>query len=197
MGELSSTEMAQCFVHLLTKDATFSLQQADAINKLCLGEDANKARLNKGIPRLRVKKRKNEDPAAPRKPKAAYWLFQEKMHDELMKKCKQVGETAQTVGGKAWKALSPEERKVYQEEAEVKKAEYEQAVAEYRLQHPEAGIGVKQAKVKRAKMEHVEEGEGKALEKEEAAKKAGDEDDEEDEESEEDDIDKKVGYVEE
>ena len=83
-----------------------------------------------------------KDPNAPKRPKSGYFVFMDKFRKEYAEKNpdnKSVAETAKA-GGEAWKALSEEEKKPFNDAAAKLKAKYEQDVAAYAKAN--TGIGL-------------------------------------------------------
>ena len=87
----------------------------------------------KGIKRKADKVTKKKDPAAPKKPAGgAFGCFLAKNRAAFMEETKGQPITAVTkLASDRWKKLSEDDKKVFQEEYELKKAQYEEAKKSY------------------------------------------------------------------
>jgi len=80
-------------------------------------------------------KKRDKDPNAPKRPLSAYLLFMSDFRVEYMAKypdTKKVSDVAKA-GAAKWGALTPSEKKPYEDAAAVKKAEYEELKKEYEM----------------------------------------------------------------
>jgi len=85
-------------------------------------------------PAKQAKKGKGKDPNAPKRPASGFLIFMEtfrKTFKDANPDTKGVAAAAKA-GGEKWKAMSEEEKAVYNKDAEGRKAVYEQAVAKYK-----------------------------------------------------------------
>merc|ERR1719265_269577 len=78
-------------------------------------------------------KKKKDDTEAPKKPTGGgYGCYLAKHREALTKECEGKPVTAVTkLAGERWKALTPEEKRPFEEEYEAKKAAYQEAMKDY------------------------------------------------------------------
>lgn len=83
------------------------------------------------------KKRKKKDPNAPKRPLSAYFIFMGKKRTEVKEQNADLS-TAQVAKklGAMWKTMTPEDKKVYDDEAAKLKADYLVVKAEYDKNKP-------------------------------------------------------------
>jgi DNA mismatch repair ATPase MutS len=107
---------------------------SDLIDKICgeLGHSEKSEELKKKYLDRPLKLKAKKDPNQPKKPKSSYLLFSDqfrKSNIETFHK-KSVKETAKIIGS-AWKALSQEEREVYENLSVEEKGRYKKEWEEY------------------------------------------------------------------
>ncbi|KZV79190.1 hypothetical protein EXIGLDRAFT_782683 [Exidia glandulosa HHB12029] len=90
------------------------------------------------------KEKKVRDPLLPKRPPSAYLLYQNEVRKHMQEKFKELP-YKEVLGeiSKAWNAMTPEDKQMYQEATKVAKATYDDAKAEYDKAH---GIEVKPRK---------------------------------------------------
>lgn len=79
------------------------------------------------------KKKRKKDPNAPKRPQTAFFLFSGEFREEAkgtLPEGARVGEVAKKLG-LMWSELEDEEKKKYQDQADINKGEYEKAMEEY------------------------------------------------------------------
>ncbi|KAJ5067060.1 high mobility group protein dsp1 [Anaeramoeba ignava] len=74
----------------------------------------------------------------PKKPKTAYLIFAATKRPQIMENNKgiKVGEISKIIGS-MWKELTEDQKKVFVDQAEKEKADYEKNLEEYQKNHPE------------------------------------------------------------
>merc|ERR1712084_65580 len=79
------------------------------------------------------KAKKEKDPNKPKKPQSAYWLWLGENRTALTKEVGAGNVTAVArLGGEKWKALPEKEKAPFEKKAAALKAEYDQAMVEYK-----------------------------------------------------------------
>jgi transcriptional regulator HMO1 len=87
-----------------------------------------------------TKEKKVKDPNAPKRPPSAYLLYQNEFRKEIKEKNPDMTypQVLQEIS-KMWSALSPEDKKPYQDATDLAKVEFEKAKTEYLEAHPAGG----------------------------------------------------------
>ncbi|KZV86447.1 hypothetical protein EXIGLDRAFT_622021 [Exidia glandulosa HHB12029] len=82
------------------------------------------------------KEKKVRDPLLPKRPPSAYLLYQNEVRKHMQEKFKELP-YKEVLGeiSKAWNAMTPEDKQMYQEATKVAKATYDDAKAEYDKAH--------------------------------------------------------------
>merc|ERR1712105_307449 len=90
---------------------------------------------SKNKPLIKAMKIKRvRDPAQPRKPLSAYFIYQQHMREELKKSSNFCAPNKEVLGmlAEQWKTMDPDMKKEYEVKADLLKAEYDRKMIEFR-----------------------------------------------------------------